>query len=249
VLSGAGDLADEDRRHLESQYDGGIAYEDAELAAIFERMRALGVLDRTIVFVTADHGESFGEHATMSHGVSVFDEQVHVPAILRVPGTVSGVRDARPVGTGAIADLLPELSTSRVEARAQLVENIDRSDVVSESHPESWLRRLDPRISGPSRALVYGNEKLVAARQAIEVYDLASDPHELSPNREPSRVAFLASRLDHWLERHPDGTGSRTTLDPDLTDALRSLGYVVDSEPAKKDGGSGAADGPAERRR
>jgi arylsulfatase A-like enzyme len=74
-------------------YDGALAYLDSQLGALFDRLRTLGVLDSTVVIVTSDHGEQFGNHGLWGHGNSLYQDILHVPLIVRFPPSVpSGVR-------------------------------------------------------------------------------------------------------------------------------------------------------------
>lgn len=66
-------------------YQGEIAYVDAQLGRLVGELRARGLLDETILVVTADHGESFGEHADWLHGRTVYASEIHVPLLLRYP--------------------------------------------------------------------------------------------------------------------------------------------------------------------
>lgn len=74
------------------RYDGGIAYMDATLGGLFTELRARGVLDRTLVIVTSDHGEGFGEHGLFDHGNSLYRTELHVPLLLRYPPRVAAGR-------------------------------------------------------------------------------------------------------------------------------------------------------------
>ncbi len=79
-------------------YDGAINYLDQELGRLFDALAARGALDNTIVIVTSDHGEHFGEHGLMSHGNSVYRPLLQVPLLIRFPAAVpGGVRFAQPV--------------------------------------------------------------------------------------------------------------------------------------------------------
>jgi arylsulfatase A-like enzyme len=69
------------------RYDGEIAYADHEIGRLLDALRAHGLLDRTLVVATADHGESFGEHGVyFEHGLDLYDENVRVPLVVRLPG-------------------------------------------------------------------------------------------------------------------------------------------------------------------
>jgi arylsulfatase A-like enzyme len=83
--------ADMDRRDLEhviALYDGEIRYTDEYLGRLIERLRAMELLDDTIVAVTSDHGDEFFEHGKKGHGNHLYDETVLVPLVLRHPATI-----------------------------------------------------------------------------------------------------------------------------------------------------------------
>ena len=70
---------------LEGLYDGEIAYADQALRLLLNRLRDGGQADNTIVVVTSDHGEAFGEHGVFTHGQTLFAEEVHVPLVIHLP--------------------------------------------------------------------------------------------------------------------------------------------------------------------
>ena len=63
-------------------YDGALAYLDQQLGILFNKLEEKGVLDRTIIIITADHGEEFGEHRVFDHGNSLYFPSVHVPLLI-----------------------------------------------------------------------------------------------------------------------------------------------------------------------
>ncbi len=87
------DMDPRDLRHLLALYDGEIRYTDDHLALIIETLEEMGVLDNTIVAVTADHGDEFFEHGRKGHRMTLFEEVVRIPLIIRYPPKVpAGVR-------------------------------------------------------------------------------------------------------------------------------------------------------------
>jgi arylsulfatase A-like enzyme len=71
-----------------NRYDDCLAYLDHELGITFERLATLGILDDTVVIVTSDHGEQFGNHGLFYHGNSLYRDLLHVPLIVRYPREV-----------------------------------------------------------------------------------------------------------------------------------------------------------------
>ncbi len=72
---------------LKALYRGEVKHVDAQLGELFAWMKAQGAWDETLVIVTADHGEEFQEHGGWWHGITLYDEQIHVPLIVKTPGS------------------------------------------------------------------------------------------------------------------------------------------------------------------
>lgn len=75
-------------------YDGGIAYLDQELGLLYDELRERDILGDTLVVITSDHGEMFGEHQLYGHGSSLHRPQLHVPLLMlfptRIPAGANG---------------------------------------------------------------------------------------------------------------------------------------------------------------
>ena len=104
-------------------YDGGIAYMDHELGRLLETLDGRGVLDNTVVVVTSDHGEMFGEHDLGNHGHALYMPLLHVPLVLRYPPRLpAGTRSTATVGLRDLAATLLDLAgigaTSGIEGRS-----------------------------------------------------------------------------------------------------------------------------------
>src|SRR5262249_10554819 len=93
-------------RFRAAPYDGEIAFVDAQLARLLRALDDQGRLAHTVVLVTADHGESLGEHGEGTHGLSVYDATLKVPWTMAGPGIASG-RAPATVARGI--DVLPTL--------------------------------------------------------------------------------------------------------------------------------------------
>jgi arylsulfatase A-like enzyme len=74
-----------DRAHLLNLYDAEIAYVDAEIGKIVAKLKTLGLYDSTLIVLSSDHGEGFGEHGKYYHGMTVYDEMARVPIIIKPP--------------------------------------------------------------------------------------------------------------------------------------------------------------------
>ncbi len=74
-----------DKFHVSGRYDGCIAYADKWTGWFLEHLKALGLMNNTLVILFSDHGEEFWEHGGYGHGLTLFDEVLHVPLILHLP--------------------------------------------------------------------------------------------------------------------------------------------------------------------
>ncbi len=78
-----------DNQHLQALYDGDIASWDEQFKPFMDALEALGVLENALVIVTADHGESFNEHGSWTHGTSLYQEEIRVPLLMRYSGRIA----------------------------------------------------------------------------------------------------------------------------------------------------------------
>ena len=233
ALSGTRPYTDRDRQRDESQYDGGIAYIDACLDELFGRLKQLGLYTNSLIIVTSDHGQSFGEKGLVGHGSSVYQEQVHVPLIIKYPGAVRG--EVR-TDLASHVDLLPTiLDALGYEAAASLPghslrrEPRQQTTVFSESFPCDLLVSLRERFRRVERAAFLGEFKLIASTNGTrDFYDLSKDPHEednLYVERLPV-AGSLEAGLRQWVSALRPARAEPAILDRRAMDSLKSLGYL-----------------------
>jgi arylsulfatase A-like enzyme len=192
-------------------YDNCIAALDRELAALLDELERLAVLHDTVVIITSDHGEAFGEHGVFNHGFSVYSAEIHVPLLLispRVPeGTkVSGAVTLRDL-PATVAELtglasgspFPGESWARywgsVSAGSASVgdQALSEVDIPMTIGPE---RGRGPRQRGFTISLVAeGLHYMLDMNGTEELYDLTNDPAERDdlrndPGRKPALDRF-----------------------------------------------------------
>ncbi|HKO55088.1 MAG TPA: sulfatase [Thermoanaerobaculia bacterium] len=200
--------------HLLSQYDGGIAYEDAEIARLIEELRARKVYDDTLIVIVSDHGESFGEHGAIAHGTTNYEDQVRVPFIVKRPAQTTGSVVEGPVSA------LEAWSIVTGAAHAPF-------PVITESFPMRGLA-LAQKFRRPGRARIEGTLKtIVDPRGGIELYDLAADPAESRNLGRNATSLRMSAELGAWQAslRKQRPLPSRE-LDPETIRRLHALGYM-----------------------
>ena len=92
-------LSDQDREAVIANYDNCLAYLDAQVGRLLEDLSHQPEWSNTVVIITSDHGEAFGEHGFYGHGNEVHQETIHVPLIVLGPGVPGGLRLAHVVTT------------------------------------------------------------------------------------------------------------------------------------------------------
>jgi arylsulfatase len=217
-----------EHERLVQLYDGEVAYLDDVLRRLFAELETRHALDRTIVVVTADHGEALGEHGLYSHAVSLYEPEVHVPLIVRLPGDAYRGRIAMPVGTAALGATLlaaagiPSPATFHVPTLQLEPGASSAAAVVSQLGPGQWFRLRVHRA-----ALMEGLRKLVVTPDdAVDVYELAHDPGE---ERAAAPTAADRARVAAADMAAPSGAGGGTAavLPRAVSDRLRALGYTA----------------------
>jgi arylsulfatase A-like enzyme len=214
-------------KYKSQPYDGELAYMDASLGEFFASHA--GLLNKTIVIICGDHGESLGEHGEAEHGVFLYDATTRVPLLVRLPGAPASRRVAQDVGLVDVAPTLRELcglpaaSTDGFSLVPLLNGRpLKRQPVLI----ESLIPLLDYGWA-PLYAAVDGNRKFILAPRP-EFYDLDKDPAELAEVK--GSFPRDASRLEKVLKNYvaevkPASTQKRGLGDEEMR-SLQSLGYI-----------------------
>lgn len=240
---------------LNGFYDAEITYQDDYLNRLLNHLLTTGALDNTVVIIAADHGEGHGEHELFGHGFNVYQELVHVPLVIHMPGRIAG-RVSENISTRRlfhtildVAGIQPplaqddpngdiaSLSLLNLLGSARDVEN---GIAFSEAFPPSTflnvLQHRSPalidrlRLRQVRRAVYAGNRKLVMSEKQVEaLFDVAADPAELSDLAagQPGEAAALKAKVDTFVQSVGQPANPYTAeADEKIVEQLRALGYV-----------------------
>jgi arylsulfatase A-like enzyme len=216
---------------LISQYDGAIAYLDYNIGQLIERLKELEIYKKSLIIVTSDHGEAFGEKSLLGHGVSVYQNQIHVPLIIKYPEIAVNRRLNQLVSS---IDIMPTILNILDRKQPDMVhgcslENITQLPdrvIMSAHYSNERILQLHPRFARVERALFSGKLKLIKSTGGkLELYDCWEDPNEeIDIIRKSSKSRELQERLDKWLEEFEELPSP--PLNKKMLEQLKSLGYI-----------------------
>jgi arylsulfatase A-like enzyme len=252
------ELSDRDFEVLSRLYDASVAYQDWRMGQLFEALETSGLFDRTLVIVTADHGELLGEHRTYGHNLSVANPLLQVPLMVRLPGVVpAGGRLDQPVETRRIPNLVDLVLTRSEEGRSLSAEELvgvlsgaEDGAVIAEVY-RPQIGRLDsgelpsdPRFHRRRKVVVLNDVKYVWSSDGEdELYDLRSDPgelHNLASERTELRDELrerLLSEAGLWTQQ---ADRPAPELSDELRERLRAMGYLSSSPGEQIEGPPGS---------
>jgi len=204
-----------DKDYVIAQYDGAVAYMDACIANLLTVVRALGLEEDTLIVFDSDHGESLYDHECWFDHHGLYETNLHVPLVFRLPGPVPAGR--RIAGNVTLLDVTPTiLEILGVEPRAALDGHSllgwmsggaaapTEQFYITEC---TWMRKHGWRT--PRWKYIHALEPDFHFKPAIELYDLREDPGETVnlADSEPEVVARLERRMLDWIERRQRETG------------------------------------------
>jgi arylsulfatase A-like enzyme len=233
-------------------YAAEVHYMDRQIGALLDALEREGAAEHTVVVVTADHGQGLGEHGWAYHRL-LYQEQIDVPLILRVPGGPQGVRVATPA---SVVDIVPTvLDLLGVDPPSPL-DGIDLWPLVTGGAPLARTLYAD-QLNGydlnavmtrarPRDDFLYcvtdGRWKLVyrpAHPRRSELFDLEDDPDEstnlFGTERDVvRRLARELARRHPWvLQAFPSEADLTAEERARVDRSLSALGYVGDAAPSR----------------
>jgi arylsulfatase A-like enzyme/Tfp pilus assembly protein PilF len=234
------------KRFPKRPYDAEIAYADAQVGRLLDGLRGDGRLDRTLVVVTADHGESLGEHGEATHSSSLYDAVLHVPLLMQGPDLPTGhrvdgvvrVKDVAPTVLSQVG--LPALpDADGVDLGPRIVPDAGSGDEPARTAYSETLATMLDNGWAPLHSIRTDDWFYVRSPRA-ELYDVVADPGQLDNlvESDPERARPLQERLDALVDEALADEKNATTLevDDETLDQLHALGYAIPEGPVQQTG-------------
>lgn len=184
---------------LRKLYAEDVAYLDQHLTDLFSRLRTLGLYDDSIIAVTADHGEEFQDHGGWWHGTTLYQEQMHVPLIVkRAHEPQPGTAEARAVRS---LDIAPTLMSAASLTPPGTFAGRDLFGVGTDSEPLFAEEDLEGNVLASLRIgpwkIITANPNNPRGLKPVELYNLSDDAtehHDLAAS-EPARAKEMLRLL------------------------------------------------------
>ena len=234
-------------KYAAAPYDGEIAYADSVLGKFLDELRKRGLYDGAVIALMADHGESLGDHGEETHGFFLYDETIHVPLLIKLPGVDSAGK--RIESRVELVDVLPTILQAAGVAVQREVQGESLLGIMTMKSSPAENDRL-PSASQDRQAYAetdyghdaYGWASLRALRTGKylyikaprqELYDQTADPkaeHDLS-SASTAVTSTLAGRLDAFRQQTSSNREApKVAMNPEAQQKLAALGYVA-SDP------------------
>lgn len=218
-------------------YSGEVAFVDEQLGVLFDSLNKSGLLEKTIVIITSDHGEAFGEKGEWTHGFFAYDNTIHIPLFLFYPGIEPKMvqENASHIDIfPTVCDLLdlPVPAHIQGESLLPLIAGREREK------KQIYFESLSPHFKmdcAPLRGFIQGDIKFIDL-PIKEVYNLNTDPKEEMNLASTSETPRLVKELE-TLMKSQRGKGTKQKpkgKDEEILSKLRSLGYISGTPTKKK---------------
>lgn len=207
VLAGEIDMTDEEWNIIEAWYDGAIRYLDDLVGKLMKFLKDCDAYEDTLIVLTSDHGNNFGDHGLTSHVFSLYDTLLHVPMIIKPPSGISNMRqideqvsliDLYPtfIETAGAESSSYELTTSLLGFEQKSYHEYTLAEYTGFDGPIERLGRKYPnfdttQFANPLQAIRDNEHKLIMTmdgnmgtdseedrNQSRELYAWSDDPHE-----------------------------------------------------------------------
>jgi arylsulfatase A-like enzyme len=209
-----------------SRYDAEIAYADENIGRLLERIKSLGLWEKSIILFAADHGESMGEHGHyFQHGHDLTEELIHVPLIIHVPSVKQVGRVDELVSSVDIAPTILDVLglQEELESTGLSLMPLIRGEVERLSRNYITAEDDNGRLCFRSRETKY-----VVGPDEERLYDLVNDSGETTnlTEEQPDRAVSWRERSNAYREKSDGRRGETLQYSREEREKLKALGYV-----------------------
>jgi len=232
-------------RFLSDPYTGEVAFTDACIGQVIKKLKSLGIYDDTLIIITSDHAESFGEHNEYTHSFFAYQTTIGVPLVVRVPPLGSQSPDSSNTVTEistpvSVIDIAPTILDLLGVPQPEGIEGTSLSSLLASPQTPGDNRYLYCESTFPTRygcsairALTHGDWKYLHNTNP-ELYNLKDDAAETKNvlDDHPEIVARMERRLRDMFDRRRQHVESSEDTD---AEKLQSLGYIGGADVAAAD--------------
>lgn len=248
-MAGNFDVSEEEWDIVKSLYDGEIAYLDYQIGRLFNMLYEEGVFDDTLLIITSDHGENFGEHGLASHAVSLYDSLLHVPLIMIHPSIIPKKKKLSSIVS--TIDIMPTvLDLLKIHTRDNEYEFQGRSLYPFDENENERLIFAEYGYAWRARAHILGRARkrlkmenglkcvrtstfkyILSSSGKEELYNIKKDPSEEMniASKYPEKTKYLKKELEKELDISyfgPTESSYTQQESEEIKKRLEALGYI-----------------------
>jgi len=244
-------VSQEEWEVVKSWYDGEIAYLDHQIGNLFDFLCNRNLFDNTLLIITSDHGENFGEHGLALHPLCLYDSLLHVPLIVSYPDVTSkGIRISNLVSTVDIFPTVMDISNAKFESKIDgkslyPFRNRKIHDFICAEYGGLFMRGLGgwkgkrpvgfnnklKEIDMGRKCVRTSDYKYILTNGKEELYDIRNDPCECVNivSDHPKTTRYLRMQLEKAVDISyfgPAAFPQTDAKDQETLKRLKALGYA-----------------------
>ncbi len=225
------------KRFSHDPYSGEVAYVDDQLGRLFAFLEERKQLAETLIIITADHGESLGEHGELTHGYFIYNSTLWVPLIIAGPG----IKPGRVSEFVSHIDLFPTICDLLRIKKPAFLEGTSLFPWLqgkkAGGHP-IYIESLDPYLNrgcAPLFGFISDSFKFIDS-PIPELYDLKNDFGEKNNLAGKVDLGSYKKRLKEIISLMPEASSmtARKPVDQEIRRRLQSLGYIISTTPPRQ---------------
>jgi len=236
-------LNKEDINYIQSLYDCEILQNDHYFGEFIQFLKDKGLYENSMIILVADHGEQFDEHGFLFHGSTIYNEEIHVPLVIKFPHSrFSGIESNAIVTqvdiVPTILDYLSLESQDRIDG-ISLLSQINKSDIERTIFIKEKIEIFNfvgfIDTARQIKQIVHYNDKSYSEIVSYEIFNIINDFYELHNeylSKEDYQINSMKFKTDYLLVNMQKAAFSKgrmvdyNKISPKTREALRALGYI-----------------------